>query len=172
MESRFERLSIDSSATKPSSRNPKAKVDQPIAESWEDESASESEPETEKPALALRSKPFSFPDPPPPTPASPAGGSFSWNQPQTSVPHEARSSQVSPPHSRGDDRKRPEKSIAVAGRLIAAGLGVKVPRRTDELKAYDRAVREQELKRQNREKATREKEKEEEERAESAVWET
>jgi len=54
--------------------------------------------------------------------------------------------------------------------MIAAGLGVKVPKRTEEQRAYDRAVKEQEIKRRNHEKAVEEKQKEEAERAKRAIW--
>ena len=73
--------------------------------------------------------------------------------------------------SSGDVDKRPEKSTAVASRLIAAGLGVKAPRRTEEQREYDRAVREQERKRKEREIEERNREKERVERAKAAVWE-
>ncbi|PNS18988.1 Endocytosis protein end4 [Sphaceloma murrayae] len=66
--------------------------------------------------------------------------------------------------------KRPEKSTAVASRLIAAGLGVKAPRRTEEQREYDRAMRAQEVKRREREREEERKRKEEEEKAKRAIW--
>jgi hypothetical protein len=69
-----------------------------------------------------------------------------------------------------EERRRPEKSTAVAGRLIAGALGVKAPKKTEEQRAYDRAVKEQEIKRKSREKMAKEREMEEAERAKHAVW--
>lgn len=67
--------------------------------------------------------------------------------------------------------KRPEKTTAVAGRLIAAGLGVRPPRRTDEERAYDKATREK-ARRQRDEEREREKvEKEQAEARKRSVWE-
>lgn len=54
--------------------------------------------------------------------------------------------------------------------MIAAGLGVKAPKKTEEQKQYDRAVKEQEIKRKNREREERERQLADEERAKAAVW--
>ena len=40
----------------------------------------------------------------------------------------------------GELDKRPEKTTAVAGRMIAAGLGVRAPMRTDEVREFDKAM--------------------------------
>lgn len=69
-----------------------------------------------------------------------------------------------------EERRRPEKSTAVAGRLIAGALGINAPKKTEEQRAYDRAIKEQEIKRKNREKAAKEREMEEAERAKNAIW--
>ena len=47
---------------------------------------------------------------------------------------------------------RPEKTDAVAKRMIAGALGVKAPKKTEEQKAYDKAIKEKEIKRRNQEK--------------------
>lgn len=67
--------------------------------------------------------------------------------------------------------RRPEKQTAVAGRMIAGALGIRAPKRTPEQRAYDRSVKEQEIRRRNREKELEAKAKEEEEKAKAAVWE-
>ncbi|KAK6957411.1 hypothetical protein Daesc_000196 [Daldinia eschscholtzii] len=67
--------------------------------------------------------------------------------------------------------KRPEKTDAVARRMIASALGVRAPRPTEEQRAYDRAVREKERKRREEEKEAEKKRKEEAERAKVAIWE-
>lgn len=66
---------------------------------------------------------------------------------------------------------RPEKTDAVAKRMIAGALGVKAPKKTEEQRAYDRAIKEKEIKRRNQEKEAAARSKEEAERAKAAVWE-
>lgn len=66
--------------------------------------------------------------------------------------------------------KRPEKTTAVAGRLIAGALGVRAPKRTDEEKEYDRVMREKERKRRTEEKERERREKEETEARKKAIW--
>ncbi|PKY09039.1 hypothetical protein P168DRAFT_287111 [Aspergillus campestris IBT 28561] len=133
---------------------------------------------------------------PPPTPISPqisnstTAPSASWSA--TSPPRSGSDSPVSsasrtptptsaaPPHTSTGERggreggnttaRRPEKQTAVAGRLIAGALGIRAPKRTEEQRAYDRSVKEQEIRRRNREKEAAEKVREEEERAKAAVW--
>jgi hypothetical protein len=65
---------------------------------------------------------------------------------------------------------RPEKTDAVAKRMIAGALGVKATKKTEEQKAYDRAIKEKEIKRRNQEKEAVARAKEEAERAKAAVW--
>lgn len=65
---------------------------------------------------------------------------------------------------------RPEKTDAVAKRMIAGALGVKAPKKTEEQKAYDRAIKENEIKRRNQEREAAARAKEEAERAKAAVW--
>jgi hypothetical protein len=67
--------------------------------------------------------------------------------------------------------KRPEKTTAVAGRLIAGALGVRAPRRTEEEREYDKAMREKERKRRNEEKEKERLDKERAEERRRAVWE-
>ncbi|KYK59254.1 hypothetical protein DCS_00384 [Drechmeria coniospora] len=73
---------------------------------------------------------------------------------------------------RRDDKadRRPEKTDAVARRMIAAGLGLKAPKQTEEQRAYQRSVREQEKKRREQEREQERKRREEAERAKAAVW--
>jgi len=65
---------------------------------------------------------------------------------------------------------RPEKTDAVAKRMIAGALGVKAPKKTEEQRAYDRAVKEKEIKRRNQEKEAAARAKEDAEKAKAAVW--
>jgi hypothetical protein len=66
--------------------------------------------------------------------------------------------------------KRPEKTTAVAGRLIAGALGVRAPKRTEEEREFDKAMREKERKRRTEEKEREKREKEETEARKKAVW--
>ncbi len=59
----------------------------------------------------------------------------------------------------------------MAKRLIAGALGIKAPKKTEEQRQYDRAVREKEMRRRNEEKERVNKGEEEKERAKAAVWE-
>lgn len=119
---------------------------------------------------------------PPPTPISPPAGSapspHPWQGPTSAGgeygPSGPSSSQSSSGHrsptSGSGTVRRPEKQTAVAGRMIAGALGIRAPKRTPEERAYDRAVKEQEIKRRNREKEEAAREREEEEKAKAAVW--
>lgn len=66
--------------------------------------------------------------------------------------------------------KRPEKSSAAAGRMIAGALGVKAPKKTEEGKAYERAVRENERVRREKLKEEGRTEEREREEARKKVW--
>ena len=163
MESKLSRLSLDARPTEGATTH-KPKDEALVADSWEDDSLSDLDTETEDTSGLQKS---SVPSAPPPTPISPI--TFpSWD----SGPGFQNGGYVSAAtRNRGEEeRRRPEKSTAVAGRLIAGALGVKAPKKTEEQRAYDRAIREQEIKRKNREKAAKEREKEEAERAKNAVW--
>jgi hypothetical protein len=54
--------------------------------------------------------------------------------------------------------------------MIAGALGIRAPKRTEEQRAYDRAMKEKEIKRRNRAKEEEAKAKEEDDRAKAAVW--
>lgn len=66
--------------------------------------------------------------------------------------------------------RRPEKTTAVAGRLIAGALGVRAPKRTDEEREFDRAMREKERKRRTEEKERERREADEREARKKAIW--
>lgn len=87
-----------------------------------------------------------------------------------SYPWPGDAGSASPTAGQKDPARRPEKQTAVAGRLIAGALGVRAPKRTEEQRAYDRSVKEQEIRRRNREREELAKAKEEEERAKASVW--
>lgn len=139
---------------------------QNVAESWDDEELEDSGDDTDRPLSAQT--PADYPSAPPPTPISP---STSFARDSTFVNQygyggidaiaEARSERPS---------SRPEKTDAVAKRMIAGALGVRAPKKTDEQKAYEKAIKEKEIKRRNQEKEAAVRAKEEGERAKAAVW--
>ncbi|OJJ49718.1 hypothetical protein ASPZODRAFT_128231 [Penicilliopsis zonata CBS 506.65] len=162
----------------------------PVADSWEDEVDDEEDDLSPDPdAIAelqsvvtdssrgvdvstkSKTKPASLvaegPLDPPPTPVS-----LQTSQPWVGSAYEGRPQ--SPQAGAGEGTaagRRPEKQTAVASRLIAGALGIRAPKRTEEQRAYDRAVKEQEIRRRNREREEQAKAKEADERAKAAVWE-
>ncbi|KAH6856730.1 hypothetical protein B0I37DRAFT_368191 [Chaetomium sp. MPI-CAGE-AT-0009] len=72
--------------------------------------------------------------------------------------------------SSGGPSKRPEKTDAVARRMIASALGMRAPRPTEEQRAYDRAVREKEKKRREEEKEQERLKEEAAAKARQAIW--
>lgn len=55
--------------------------------------------------------------------------------------------------------------------MIAGALGVKAPKKTEEQRGYERAVREKEIKRREAEKERGRKEEEAAKKAKAAIWE-
>ncbi|KAI9735172.1 MAG: hypothetical protein M1834_001762 [Cirrosporium novae-zelandiae] len=132
-------------------------------ERWDDEEESDSGPEATE-SLTVQK----IPNPPPPTPVSPDSSATS--------PREQREEFISPysPKSYGREGPRssgrPDKQTAVAGRLIAGALGLKAPRRTEEQRAFDKAMKEKEMKRRAQSREEEEKAKQEEEKAKQSFW--
>lgn len=155
--------SASSTQTKP---KPKKKTE-PIADSWEDESLSEEEDAAE-PASSSTPSSLTTPAVPPPTPASPLAldSSYEWDTLAANQGQGQSSGSGS-----GTPARRPEKTDAVARRMIAAGLGLKAPRQTEEQRAYQRSVREQEKRRREAQRAEEQRLREAAERAKAAVWE-
>lgn len=182
------------------SRTPKPKLSdvkttknkaEEVADSWEDEADSDADSGPPTPTAPTSSSTQKLdtgldndnenyndqegPRDPPPTPISPQTSQpsqQSWPAPSGReapiIPAYGNPSGASS-RSAGPAR-RPEKQTAVAGRMIAGALGIRAPRRTEEQKAYDRSVKEQEIRRRNREREEAAKAREEEERAKAAVW--
>jgi len=179
-------LKVSTDTTSKTSSKP-SKNEEAI-ESWDDE---DDENEAADQAASLpnmpskhRRNPSDYPNAPPSTPAA-MSPTLSSVQAQSfqgidaafdSVPITPTSSRTAPSSGRRSDGtvgedKRPEKSTAVASRLIAAGLGVKAPKRTEEQRAYDKSVRDLERKRKEKEIQDRKKAEEDKEKAKRSVWE-
>jgi len=149
-------------------------------------STSTSHKDESVPPLAKPDLPISAPSPPPPTPASPTvkTKATAFNSPyQTGPPYgmngsvdgaatgAGRSSTPTGRSNAGEPDKRPEKTTSTAARLIAAGLGQRPPRRTEEERKYDQAMRVQEKKKRDAAKAEEQKKKDELEKARKSIWE-
>jgi hypothetical protein len=166
----IQRPTVKTSAPGLSMSAPKPKkATKPVADSWEDEAnlSSDDEPSPRERGASLSSvlsPTLSAESPldPPPTPISPQT-SNAWAAVSSTPPAAGQSSAAG-------ERRRPEKQTAVAGRLIAGALGIRAPKRTEEQRAYDRSVKEQEIKRRNREREEKAKAQEEEEKAKASVW--
>jgi hypothetical protein len=162
LESSLNKLSLSSQNQKKTSST----KTEPIADSWEDDDISSGE-ETDRPIDHTISA--DYPAAPPPTPISPTtpsnGESFIGPSGET-----WDSSSSSSPRGDRNNSTRPEKTDAVAKRLIAGALGVRAPKKTEEQRAYDRAVREKEMKRINAEKEAKVRAEEEAARAKAAAW--
>ncbi|PLB43819.1 hypothetical protein P170DRAFT_514135 [Aspergillus steynii IBT 23096] len=166
-------VTTNMSSNKPAAS--KKKPAAPVADSWEDEADdSESSPDLDSPApdqdpatmLSPSVTAAEGPLDPPPTPISPQ-----TSQPWVATPAYASTGPSSSTSSGArSPTRRPEKQTAVAGRMIAGALGMRAPKRTEEQRAYDRSVKEQEIRRRNREREEAAKAKEDEERAKAAVW--
>ncbi|RAR09659.1 ubiquitin-like protein smt3 protein [Stemphylium lycopersici] len=173
------KLEISANHPEKPAQKPKSK---PVADSW-DEALSGSDTETEHveehsakagetgsphdslQPLSTTTSHDNPPNPPPPTPASPTQFEYPDN-----APYSLSSDGPTPRAGAGGPDKRPEKTTAVAGRLIAGALGVRAPKRTDEEREYDRAMREKERKRRNEEREREKREAEAREARKKAVW--
>lgn len=175
------KLSLKTTAidtTTPRAKAPAKKKSAPVAESWEDEAGSDNE------SPASPSEPEETPisttftggtNAPPPTPLSPIGKNQPFSPSALNAPGVFNSLSSfdgpgGPSVGSVTPARRPEKTDAVARRMIAAGLGLRAPRATEEQKAYDRAIREKEKKRREEEKEAARKKEEEANKAKQAVW--
>ena len=167
-------LKTGSSASKDTKAKRSKTKKAPVADSWEDESlSSESADETDQPSSSRDARGMRDVDvgtqAPPPTPISATYNNNAVGRPFSPTSATYPSS-VSGADNSSSPSKRPEKTDAVARRMIAAGLGLKVPKQTEEQKAYDRAVREKERKRHQQEKEEKKKKEAELEKARQAIW--
>lgn len=142
-----------------------------ITDSWEDE-----EVDSDSEDLGTSHHDSSLPNAPPPTPVSPVAQRRSAR----SRPLTASSSPTYRPNVLDQDTvatqsqprvSRQEKSTAVAGRMIAGALGVKVPQKSEEALAYEKAIREKETRRIRNEKEAKVRDEEQMTLAKRQIWE-
>ncbi|KAK3109615.1 hypothetical protein LTR53_016944 [Teratosphaeriaceae sp. CCFEE 6253] len=148
------------------------------ADSWDQDDDSSSTASSSGASTPIRPVSSSdYPGAPPPTPMSPSFSSGKTAQgtpyqtfPPFGFPGDDERDDAPSKSLRGGEERRPEKSTAVASRLIAAGIGQKAPRRTKEQKEYDQAMKVQEKKKREQAKAEEERRAKEKERAKQAIW--
>ncbi len=162
--SSISKLTIDPTKKTPAAKSKGRKSKQEVVDSWEDDDISSgSENGDSQPSTASQGVKAGT-SAPPPTPISP---NYSVSQAFSSP----MIASLSPDADSGSASRRPEKTDAVARRMIASALGVKVPKQTEEQKVYDKAMRENERKRRDQERAADKRKLEEAELAKKAVWE-
>jgi hypothetical protein len=162
LESSLKSLAINPTPSK-SSASFKTAQKQQVSESWEDEELEDSADEADRPLSNQQSA--DYPSAPPPTPISP---STSFKDSSYVNPYGYTDDKASA--RRPGDGRRPDKTDAMAKRMIAGALGVRAPKRTEEQKEYDKAVKEKELKRREKEKEEKAQEQAEKERQKQAIW--
>ncbi|KAK4238396.1 coiled-coil domain-containing protein R3HCC1L [Achaetomium macrosporum] len=162
---------------KPTSRAKPQKKGSPVADSWEDEADDDDEQAADAEETPTATPRQAGTSAPPPTPMSPvASNKRPFSPSALSGPGFSIPPFDGPGDSLGESTttgptKRPEKTDAVARRMIASALGMRAPKLTEEQKAYDRAVREKERKRLEQEKEEKRKREEEIAKARQAIWE-
>ena len=154
-----------------------------VADSWEDDYEGNELPSTPNSPLEaedcssdLQSKKLSenttsrpqssdYPSAPPPTPVSPRTSQH--------VDFSSFESRGLGPSTAGgrESGERPEKTTAAASRMIAAGLGVRAPRRTEEERRYDKVLAENERRKRDSERERARKVEAEREKARRDMWE-
>ncbi|KAL1638229.1 hypothetical protein SLS56_000037 [Neofusicoccum ribis] len=147
-----------------------------VADSWEDAasdsdgSGTETEPDSvTSPINALHKHASEGPLAPPPTPASPQFDSV-YGGIDARFAGAGGAQAAGAAAGAGGPARRPEKTTSVAARMIAAGIGSRAPKRTEEEREYDRVMREKERKRRDKEREEASLAKQKEEEAKKAVW--
>ncbi|KAK4156203.1 hypothetical protein C8A00DRAFT_30898 [Chaetomidium leptoderma] len=171
--------------TTPPSRAKPQKKSSPVPDSWEDEADDDDNSDAEATPVAAPSQAGGT-SAPPPTPMSPlasskrpfspsalSGPGFSippFDGAAGDYPASSSSSSAAAAAAGTGPSKRPEKTDAVARRMIASALGMRAPKPTEEQRAYDRSVREKERKRREEEKERERIKEEEAAKARQAIW--
>ncbi|KAK5073899.1 hypothetical protein LTS08_002003 [Lithohypha guttulata] len=171
VESKLSRLSLDlkTTSTPKGSTTSLSTLPQEAPESWEDEVTDDTPVEAPGPSL----KPMTSndnPGPPPPTPISPQDADPMSRKWESSLNDSGRPTPRSAAANQHSTDRRPEKTTSTANRMISGALGIKAPKKTEEQRQYEKATKEAEIKRKNREKEQREKENINDEKAQAAIW--
>ena len=166
------KLSIKTSKTAQAPKSHK-KQEAAVADSWEDEdlaSEGESRPSSSGQDASADAKAGTYA--PPPTPISPTYSSSARPFSPQNLGTIADEQDDDAPEAGGSSpsKPRPEKTDAVARRMIASALGMKVPKQTEEQKAYDKAVREKERKRRQQEREQDKIAEVDAAKAKQAIW--
>ncbi|KAK7514538.1 uncharacterized protein IWZ02DRAFT_488353 [Phyllosticta citriasiana] len=165
---------------KPAKKSSGSKINKNIvADSWEDDLSESSGSDTEiaedvettTPHDTLQRQATEGPLAPPPTPASPLASTPAYDTPYKGIDAQMGAAAAERESGRDVPARRPEKTTAVAARMIAGGLGIRAPRRTEEEREFDRAAREKERKRRERERDQAVLANQKEEAAKKSVWE-
>ncbi|KAG9639602.1 hypothetical protein KCU95_g10557, partial [Aureobasidium melanogenum] len=138
-----------------------------VADSWEEEASLDQEPSSTTNHTA---NPTPEPAPVPQSTHLPPHLKYRSAAPSPPSRSLTPPSRSTTPSSSTSSERRPEKTNAVAHRLIAGALGVKVPRRTEEQRAYDKAMREQEKRKRDKEREAKKKADEDAAKAKAAIW--
>lgn len=174
VEAKLSRLSLNlknTNSPKGSNTNLNGLADS-APESWEDEAAGDGPVEAPGPSLKQITS-NDGPAPPPPTPISPQNTDPIFRQWEAGhVTENGQPTPRNPGISRENSEKRPAKTTSTANRMIAGALGIKAPKKTEEQKQYDKALKDAEIKRKNREREQWERERLEDEKAKAAVWDS
>lgn len=189
LESSLEKLSIDPGAStrraattaKPASKknhHPSSSSPLPLVDSWEEDAAlssasgsssraSSPNPAHSQPPLTPTSPISTLPLAPPPTPITGSHPHY-WTSSGTQAARSSLGAGGLGYYQQATPQARPEKQTAVAGRMIAGALGVRIPPKSEDGKRYERVLREK----VGREREGRKREEEERERAKKAVWDS
>jgi len=128
--------------------------------------------DTETDTVSSLARVDSVPDAPPPTPVS-ATHTDSRGEQYVEPYFVENLVGIGSLNSSGSPRRsetRPEKTDAVARRMIAGALGVRAPKKTEEGREYEKAVRDRERKKRDQEREAQRRAEEDAQRARAAVW--
>ncbi|MCJ1479586.1 hypothetical protein MMC13_008272 [Lambiella insularis] len=165
VEASLNNLYLSSSSHKPSKPVPKPQSTV-TPNSWDEDLSSDTESE-------ISPRPYcnDFPSAPPPTPITPTSNAARGGWAQFENPYSpgiGRSSDGDLSPMRGNFR--PEKTTAVAGRMIAGALGVRAPKKSEEQRQYEKVVKEKEVRRREKEREGKRREEDEAVKAKAAIW--
>jgi hypothetical protein len=146
-----------------------------VVDSWEDDVEDESKPRSDaskpvRPATSQTQKTSGYVRPTRPNkePVSSASNGPSFN-PDGSLNDGTVLSDASKPAPSGEER-RPDKTTAIASRLIAVAIGQRPAQRTKEQREYDQAMKAQEKKKRDQAREKELQAQREKEQAKKDVW--